>query len=162
MCGPIYASSGIHVCPVHPHLAPHVPSTFLLRNPYYFPYFRLARFDSPTRFWHDFLQDLSCGDPRMCKIGSECAWSPRLEFWHHEVPAVSFRPNRSHSSSDFQLHDSRLPLPAAFDRFLARHSNSLPLNIISSKASSLGGGLEGGACKNIRKFRVNRVHMWKC
>ena len=82
----------VHLCPRAPPLAPHVSSIFLLRKPYYFPYFRLARFVSPTRFRHEFLQDLSCGDPRMCKIGSECAWPPRLEFWHHEVPAVSFRP----------------------------------------------------------------------
>ena len=150
MCWPVCPSCGGPSMPRAPPLALHVSSIFVLRKPYYFPYFRLARFDSPTRFWHDFLQDLSCGDPRMCKIGSECAWSPDLEFWHHEVPAVSFRPNRSHSSSDFQLHDSRSPLPAAFDRFLAHLSNSHPHKIISSKASSLGGGLEGGACKNIR------------
>ena len=58
----MYASSMPRLCPVHP-LALHVSSIFVLRKPYYFPYFRLARFDSPTRFWHDFLQDLSCGDP---------------------------------------------------------------------------------------------------
>ena len=60
--GPCTPHPGSVYAPVHP-LALHVSSTFLLRKPYYFPYFRLVRSDSLTRFWHDFLQDLSCGDP---------------------------------------------------------------------------------------------------
>ena len=36
--------------PRAPPLALQVSSTFLLRNPYYFPYFRLARFDSRPDF----------------------------------------------------------------------------------------------------------------
>ena len=38
------------IYPRAPPVALHVSSTFLLRNPYYFPYFRLARFDSRPDF----------------------------------------------------------------------------------------------------------------
>ncbi len=40
---------------VHP-LALHVSSIFLLRKPYYFPYFRLARFDSRPDFGSIFFR----------------------------------------------------------------------------------------------------------
>ena len=43
-------------CPRAPPLALHVSSIFLLRKPYYFPYFRLARFDSRPDFGSIFFR----------------------------------------------------------------------------------------------------------
>ena len=39
----------------------------------------------------------------MSKIGSECAWSPRLEFWHRKVAVGSFQLSSSQTFSSQPL-----------------------------------------------------------